>query len=200
MHAILGMSASHFELVTGENLSSTALHHRILAIKGSNEAMSHPRRSGSEADALLASCYLLAFQSSYMQDGLSEFFRTIRGCILVSDQLRAEKLPMSFYISGKVHFNFMSQRLLDLPVIQEELVEGARQSLLVLEKELDREANVKFYRGLLETIEAAPISSMQGLSCPFPRLMIERGANSSPSLFQMDQSLPHDPPTTQQRF
>lgn len=162
MHAILGMAASHFELVTGENLSSSAIHHRILAIKGSNEAMSHPRRSGSEADALLASCYLLAFQSSYMKDGLQEFFRTIRGCSLVSDQLRAEKLPMSFYLTGKAHFEFMQQRLMDLPTIHEDLIAGAKRSLLVLTPELDRPANLKFYQGLLDTVEAAPRSSVQG--------------------------------------
>ena len=160
------MAASHFELVTGENLASTAIHHRILAIKGSNEAMSHPRRSGSEADALLASCFLLAFQSSYMKDGLGEFFRTIRGCNLVSDQLRAEKLPMSFYMSGKVHFNFMQQRLDDLPVINEELIGGAKRSLLVIAPELDRPSNLGFYQGLLDTIEAAPRSSLKGLSPP----------------------------------
>ena len=163
MHAILGMAASHFELVTGENLASSAIHHRILAIKGSNDAMSHPQRSGSEADALLASCYLLAFQSSYMKDGLSEFFRTIRGCILVSDQLRAEKLPMSFYISGKVHFNFMQERLLDLPVIHEELIAGAKESLLAVQPQLDRPSNLQFYQGLYDTVEAAPRSSLQGL-------------------------------------
>lgn len=165
MHAILGMAASHFELVTGENLSSSAIHHRILAIKGSNLAMSSPRRSGSEADALLGACYLLAFQSSYMRDGLFEFFRTVRGCSMVSEQLRAEKLPMSFYLSGKVHFQFMQPKLLDLPTINPELIDGAKRSLLALATELDRPANLSFYTALLSVVEAAGLSSVQGMPC-----------------------------------
>lgn len=162
MHAILGMSASHFELVTGESISSSAMHHRLLAIKGSNEAMSTPRRSGAEADALLAACYLLAFQSAYMRDGLYEFFRTVRGCSLVSEQLRADKLPMSFHMSNRVHFDYMKERLQDLPVITEELIDGARDSLGSLEQLLDLSVNKSFHRGLSGVVDAASVSSAQG--------------------------------------
>ena len=161
MHAILGMSASHFELVTGEQVSCSALHHRILAIKGSNEAMTSPRCSGADADALLAACYLLAFQSAYMRDGLSEFFRTVRGCGVVSDQLRADKLPMSFHMSNRVYVEFMEQRLLDLPTIDEELIDGARKSLDAVTPVLDFDINKLFHRGLLNVLDAAFVSSTQ---------------------------------------
>jgi len=162
MHAILGMAASHFELLTGENLQSVAIRHRILAIKGSNEALSHPRRTGSDADTLLASCYLIAFQSSYMKDGLQEFFRTVRGCSVVSSQLKAENLAMAFYLTPKDHFDIMEGRLMDLPVIQHELIEGAKSSLLALTSFLDRSSNLQFYQALLDCLEAAPRSSVQG--------------------------------------
>lgn len=159
MHALLGMSASHFELVTGEPISSSAHHHRMLAIKGSNEAMSAPRRSGVEADALLAACYLLAFQSAYMRDGLYEFFRTVRGCSLVCDQLKVEKLPMSFHMNNKVHYEFMKPRMSDLPIINDTLIDGAQKSLESLSGHLDLPINGSFKRGLSRVLDAAVISS-----------------------------------------
>lgn len=162
MHAILGMAASHFELLTGENLQSTAIQHRILAIKGSNQALSRPRRTGSDADALLASCYLIAFQSSYMEDGLQEFLRTIRGCSVISNQLKDENLPMAFFLTAKDHFDVMEERLISLPVIHEGLVAGAKRSLLAIKALCDRPSNTMFYEAILEAIEAAPRSSVQG--------------------------------------
>jgi hypothetical protein len=87
MHAIW-LSATHLELLTGVSLGSLALHRRVLAVRGSNTVLSRRIRTGSDGDALLGSCYLLTFQSSYMKDGILEFFPMIRGCALLSDQLR----------------------------------------------------------------------------------------------------------------
>lgn len=164
---MLAMSASHFELVTGEPISSSAEHHRMLAIKGSNEAMTSPRRSGAEADALLAACYLLAFQSAYMRDGLYEFFRTVRGCNLVSEQLKADNLPMSFHMSNRVHFDFMKERLHDLPNMTKELIDGARDSLAVVIPSLHLPINTTFHQGLSIVVQAASVSSALGTSSKF---------------------------------
>ncbi|TVY88274.1 Sterol uptake control protein [Lachnellula willkommii] len=162
MHAVLGMAASHLELITGADLKANAIHHRLLAIKGSNDAISEPRRrTGSDGDALLASCYLLAFQSSYMTDGMQEFFCMIRGCGLLNAQLRNENLPMAFFLQEKDHFDYMQERLVDLPTIDSEVVEEANKSLAACVPFLDSAICVQFHQSLVETIESLKLSSLR---------------------------------------
>lgn len=162
MHAILGVAASHLELITGDDLSSVALHHRVRAIQGSSEALTQKNRAGSDGDALLAACYLLTFQSSYMKDGIPEFFQFVRGCSLVSNQLREEKLPMAFFLTAQDHFEFMEGRLMNLPLINSELLDGAERSLAVLPPIFEHPVHFLFYERLIQCIAAVRISSLEG--------------------------------------
>ncbi len=162
MHAILGLAASHLELLTGADLSSAAMHHRVLAIKGSNSALQISNRTGSDGDALLAACYLLTFQSSYMKDGIHEFFTFVRGCSLLSNQLRDEKVPMAFFLTSSDHFSFMEKRLVDLPIINEELLDSAERSLVVLPPYFERPVHAIFHQSMIDCIEAVKISSLHG--------------------------------------
>ncbi|KAH8819844.1 hypothetical protein F5884DRAFT_27726 [Xylogone sp. PMI_703] len=174
MHAILAMAASHLELCTGVDLRSVAIHHRILAIKGSNAALSQPRTRGSDNDALLAACYALTFQSSYMSDGLAEFFQMVRGCHLLSYQFTTEKLPMVFSLTETDHFRFMEKRLLDLPFISPDVVVGAEESLRILPPLFSLPVHMDFYQHLTATISAAKLSS---LSAYFKFIFIYDGVN-----------------------
>ncbi|RFU28797.1 hypothetical protein B7463_g7532, partial [Scytalidium lignicola] len=174
MHAILAMAASHLELCTGVDFRSVAIHHRILAIKGSNTALSQPRTRGSDNDALLAACYALTFQSSYMSDGLAEFFQMVRGCHVLSYQFKSEKLPMVFTLTETDHFQFMEQRLLDLPFISPELVDGAEKSLRCLPPLFNLPVHMDFYQHLTAAISAAKLSS---LSAYFKFIYIYDGIN-----------------------
>lgn len=162
MHAILAVAASHLELITGQDLRSTAIHHRILAIKGSNAAISQTKRTGSDGDALLGACYALTFQSAYMADGLGEFFQMVRGCSLLSWQLKSESLPMAFFLDDKGHFCFMQDKLAGLPFIHRELVDGAERSLTALPILFDRPGHVIFYQSLLSVVEVLKTSSLKG--------------------------------------
>lgn len=162
MHAILGVAASHLELITGDDLSSVALYHRVRAIKGSSEALTQNNRTGSDGDALLGTCYLLTFQSSYMKDGIADFFQFVRGCALVSNQLREERLPMAFFLAAEDHFQFMEGRLTNLPFINSELIDGAEISLSMLPPMLEFSAQVKFCQWMLDCLNALRTSSLQG--------------------------------------
>lgn len=163
MHAILGTAASHLELITGNDLSSVALHHRVRAIQGSSEALTQKDRAGSDGDALLAACYLLTFQSSYMKDGIPEFFQFVRGCTLVSNQLRAENLLMAFFLAAEDHFEFMEGRLSNLPVIDQDLLDGAEVSLNDLSAKLELPVQFTIFDLLVECIAALGTSSLQGV-------------------------------------
>jgi hypothetical protein len=164
MHAVLGMAASHLQVATGQNLHDIAMHHRVIAIRGSNEAISQTNRSGADGDALLAACYALTFQSTYMAEGLAEFFLFVRGCAVLSYQLKSESIPMAFFIEEKDHFAFMENRLHDLPVIISGLLDGAKISLTALPILFDRPGHVAFYKSLLQTVEAAMLSSQKGMA------------------------------------
>ena len=168
MHAILGNAASHLQLLTGEPLTEVALRHRILAIRGSNEALSKTSRSGSDSDALLASCYLLAYQSSYMADGMQECFRILRGCLMLDVQLKAEKLPMAFFLPHQSHFDIMQERLLDLPVLEEGVVNDAKASLQAVLPHLVDTSQKYAYQLLMEIVESLTSSSLKCTSLGRP--------------------------------
>ena len=162
MHAILGLAASHLEVITGADLHSVAIQHRVLAIKGSNVAIFQTNRSGSDADALLAACYALTFQSAYMRDGLFEFLQMVRGCSLLSEQLKSENIPMAFFLTEKDHFDYMEDKLLNLPVISKELVDGAERSLTALPPLFCQPSHFHFYQLLIAVIEALKLGSLGG--------------------------------------
>ncbi|KAL2061575.1 hypothetical protein VTL71DRAFT_6952 [Oculimacula yallundae] len=162
MHAVLGLAASHLELLTGAELGSQAIQHRVLAIQGSNEGLQMTSRSGSDGDALLAACYLLTFQSSYMKDGMYEFFQFVRGCTLLSNQLRDDKVPMAFFLTSNDHFSFMEKRLMDLPRIHEELLENAERSLVAIPPYFDGAVHQIFFTAMIACIDAVRVSSLQG--------------------------------------
>jgi hypothetical protein len=156
------MAASHMQLVTGMQLTYVALQHRMLAIEGSNKAISRSIQTGSDGDALLASCYCLGFQSSYMIDGMQDCFRLLRGCKMLDLQLRTQSLPMAFFLPQVRHFDIMQPRLFDLPVIEPEILDRAGASLQLLLPHLHGPIHVALYHSLLEVIETLRFSSLKG--------------------------------------
>ncbi|KAL3428498.1 C6 zinc finger protein [Phlyctema vagabunda] len=163
MHAILGLAASHIGLVTGEDMSGPAMHHRYLAIKGSNEVLSQ-KLKGSDGDALLGTCYALTFQSSYMMDGLAEHLTMTRSCATLSRQLKREGLKIIFEISDVLPMERMDGQMpAELPVISSELINGAAESLRACAS-VCREPGVlrDFHQKLSAVPEALEWSSMQG--------------------------------------
>jgi hypothetical protein len=73
---------------------------------------------------------------------------------------------MAFFLEEKDHFAFMEERLLDLPVINPQLVDGVDKSLVALPILFDRPSHVEFYKLLVEVIDALKVSSLRGVSIP----------------------------------
>jgi hypothetical protein len=84
---MLGLAASHLTLChdSTANYSSHALVHRVQAMNSLNQALSCPCSSKVEGDARFATLLVLAFQSSYMPDGMLDFLHMIRGCVVISE-------------------------------------------------------------------------------------------------------------------
>lgn len=120
MHAILALGASHLNrLVPGNGYEKEALIHRGHAINGLNTHMakplSHHASAYGEADAMLATCYALTFQASYMADGLSDFVIFVRGCALATGKIRDENAPTAFNLAPARHHSVIRPRLQSLP-------------------------------------------------------------------------------------
>lgn len=163
MHALLGLAASHLTVTADADYGAIALSHRLLAIKGFNEALSKTPRSGADGDALLAACYALTFQSSYMKDGMSEFLTMVRGCGLVSLQLRHENVDVSFSIDPNRHMEIMKSRLENLPSVDADLYQGAVASFHKIAP-LCRglEAHMIFQKVLEDCVETVGRDSQSG--------------------------------------
>jgi hypothetical protein len=107
MHAMLGLAASHLTVCMGGNHSIKALSHRVKAVRLLNSApalnfaeIDRPSPASwsiAEADARFATTMALAFQASYLADGMEEFLWMIRGCFFVSSH--AMKLEDSSFRS-----------------------------------------------------------------------------------------------------
>jgi hypothetical protein len=172
MHALLGLAASCLSFNSNVDYSSLAISHRLLAIKGVNEGLSSTSRTSDDGDALLAACYALTFQSSYLKDGISEFLIMVRGCALVSLQLQHENLDVSFSITPNDHFEFMEQRLEDLPSVDADLYEGSAASLKALLPLCEGiDAQQVFHTALQDCVEKVGIDSRQGICEIFFKLL-----------------------------
>jgi hypothetical protein len=163
MHAMLGLAATCLAANTPAEYGSLALSHRLMAIKGLNEALSKAVWTRDDGDALLAACYALTFLSSYLKDGIFEFLTMVRGCGLLSLQLWNDNVDVSFSIRPDEHHEFMKSRLNNLPDIDTDLLQDSASSfntLLPLCEGLD--AHLSFYKLLRDCAETITVDSREG--------------------------------------
>ena len=174
MHAMLALSASHLSLLCADSFSTASLTHRQQAIKGLHSAFSSWPLKPVEAHAMLATSYILAFQSQYMEDGLVDHVLSMRGCALLSQVIVTNNLKGAFAISPNLHCTTMSKCLDDVSPVNIRLVCDALASLErltpLIENSSAHEVEITFYSGLVATMKpllasnAAPSSASASLS------------------------------------
>ncbi|KAK5072039.1 hypothetical protein LTR51_006523 [Lithohypha guttulata] len=146
MHAILALGASHLNRTAPlACYEKEALIHRGHAINGLNTCMAKTSHAYGEADAMLATCYALTFQSSYMADGLSDFVIFVRGCALATGKIRDENAPTAFNLSPNRHHQVVRPRLPNLPAIDPAHLNRGISALDEIQVYLYHEAEHKFY-------------------------------------------------------
>jgi hypothetical protein len=163
MHAMLGLAATCLTTTTDVDYSSLAISHRLMAITGLNKALSKASWTSSDGDAIVAACYALTFQSSYMKDGIFEFLTMVRGCGLVSLRLINDNVDVSFSIRADDHLDYMKSRLDNLPDIDADLLKGSVSSfdrLLPLCEGLD--AHLSFCQLLRDCADTIMVDSREG--------------------------------------
>jgi hypothetical protein len=93
------MAASHLNITSTSDLHADALFHRVHAMRGLNKALSSPPRTAADSDAILATFYALACQSSYICESIEEFLTMLHGCYLVETQGWAANLGTVFILN-----------------------------------------------------------------------------------------------------
>lgn len=163
MHALLALGASHLTRVSpGRDYSTTAIVHRGKAIKGLNEALAKADRGFGESDALLAACYALTFQASYMGDGMADFLTMVRGCALVTHQIDLDQSQTAFNLEKDIHYRLMEPRMQRMPTLDPALITPAITSTQALRPLLRTTIDHRFHTSLLAVLFALQESSRAG--------------------------------------
>ena len=165
MHAILGLAAS--ELIhTDASLTTAAMNHRVRAIRAIKKRLSEPGRANTnyeEANAMVATCFALTFQSVSLEDGLAEYMTLIRGIVIVGMQ-------MAFSGIKPVFDNFFENRdaellapyMETLPLIQRSWADAAVDSISNLRPLCVLPIETEYVDKLLSITEKLYTNSFEG--------------------------------------
>jgi hypothetical protein len=166
MHAILGFAAS--ELVpTSSSFVQAAMSHRIKAVKLIKKRLSESARaqtSYEEANALVAACFALTFQSLSLEDGLAEYITFIRGIVIVGVQMVFKGIKPIFeqLLDEDWQDEVMEPYLRDLPLIQRGWAAAAIQAISNLRPLCVEPVEVEYCEQLLGIAEKLNVNSFDG--------------------------------------
>jgi hypothetical protein len=168
---MLALSASDLEATSGQpsfKLAQSAMFHRTLAIKFFNRALSTGLHSLEDGNAMLATCYILVYQSTLIDEGLSEYLTFVRGCVLVPLQMGYRGLKFLFQ-------NLLSDDEIELtrpyfqrmPAVDLRPVDAACVSLEALAPLCEREWEKTIREHTLEIVHNFYLSPCDGTNSPF---------------------------------
>lgn len=165
MHAILGYSASDL-IPTDASLVSVAMNHRIKAIRAIKRRLSEASRTDTnyeEANALVASCFALTFQSVLLEDGLAEYMTFIRGIVIVGMQMAFRGIKPVFPTLFEDKQNeILAPYMEDLPLVQRGLAEAALSSIMSLEPLCTSQVELEYRQKLLDVTQKLFVNSFEG--------------------------------------
>ena len=122
MNAMLALAGSHLAIQVENPKTSIALQHRQRAIVGLEDSFSRWPPTAEESHIMLATSYLLCFQSSYMEDGFLEHFLSLRGCSFISQLILDEGLRGPFSEQKNLGMIRMDTAFTNFPVVDQELL------------------------------------------------------------------------------
>ncbi|KAM0265972.1 hypothetical protein ACHAPA_007331 [Fusarium lateritium] len=162
MHAILGFSAS--ELMRNDaSVISSAMNHRIKAIRAIKKRLAETTRTSmeyEEANAMVATCYALTFQSVSLEDGLTEYLTFIRGIMIVGMQMMFRGIKPIFENMMEQDQSALLEPLMQgLPLIPKGLTDSAMEALTKLELLCTEPVEVEYYQHLLNIVEKLYVNS-----------------------------------------
>ncbi|WYZ37504.1 hypothetical protein EsH8_II_001010 [Colletotrichum jinshuiense] len=133
MHAILGMAACDL-MNSDPSLLAFAMAHRVKAIKAIKKSLAElPKQRGTtseHANALIATCFALTFQSVTFEDGMAEYMTFIRGILIIGTQMWIKGIkPIFVNIIEQDSRSILEPKMAELPLIQKEWADGAVEAI-----------------------------------------------------------------------
>lgn len=163
MHAALSLGASHLHrLMPQKGYDTPAILHRGHAISGLNQAIVKRHITKDDADAMLATCYALTFQASYMDDGLQDFITMVRGCALVANKIREESSGTSFDLSENVHFEALEPAISQISPLDADFIDSGLIALDGLKHLVLTDPEAQFRNAMVDVLLALRQSTRQG--------------------------------------
>ena len=164
MHAVLALGASHLARLVpdGQLYTELSVAHQNVAVRGFKDALGQNPRAYGDHDALLATCYALCFQASYMNDGMVDFLTMVRGCALIHEQILTEQGSTSFHLGDDWQQRLMSPWLDNLPAVDSSLLQEAQTSLEILQPMIRSPGELSFYRAMYNTVTSLLVSPRKG--------------------------------------
>lgn len=166
MHAILGFAASEL-LSTDSSLVAAAMDHRIKAIKAIKKRLAEASKTNTsheEANALVATCYALTFQSVSLDDGMAEYMTFIRGIVIVGMQMMFKGIKPIF----ETMFEDQQDELLGpymetLPLIERGWADAAFEAISSLRPLCVEPVEIEYQEKLMSIVQKLYISSWTGM-------------------------------------
>jgi hypothetical protein len=159
---MLGLAASDlFNTGAGSlDLKCSALSHRVKAMKSIEVSLAKGLHTFEEANAMLAACLNLLFQTCHFDDGLAEFMTLMRGIIFVTIHMGCHKIRFLFdSLLAENQLAKVEPGLKSATIIDSELVHAAISSLESFEPLCQREYEKSFFSALLQTARTLLTSS-----------------------------------------
>ncbi|OLN95291.1 Sterol regulatory element-binding protein ECM22-like protein 4 [Colletotrichum chlorophyti] len=152
MHAILGMAACDL-MRSDPTLLAFAMSHRVKAIRAIKKSLAElPKQRGTtseHANALVATCFALTFQSVMFEDGMVEYMTFIRGILVIGAQMWIKGIkPIFVNLVDQDSHALLGPRMAGLPLIQTEWADDAIEAIAGL-RHLCRDALEIEYHALI---------------------------------------------------
>jgi hypothetical protein len=156
MHAILGFAASEL-ISTDPTLISAAMSHRVKAIKAIKKRLAEASKMNTtyeEANALVATCFALTFQSVSLDDGLAEYLTFIRGIVIVAMQMMFRNIrPMFENLMGNEQMDLLAPAMESLPLIQRGWADMAAEAINGLRPLCMEQVELEYHAKLTDIVE-----------------------------------------------
>jgi hypothetical protein len=168
---MLALSASDIKATSSQQsseIAQSAIFHRTLAIKSFNRALSTGLNNFEEGNAMLATCFILLYQSAMIDEGLTEYLTFVRGCVLIPLQMGGKHLKFLFQnLFTEDEIEKSRPYLQDMPAVDPMSVDAAYASIEAFRPLCKREEEKNMNESLLELVRSFYLSSCDGIKSPF---------------------------------
>lgn len=165
MHAILGMAACDL-MAQDPSLLAFAMAHRVKAIKAIKKSLSELPTKGTNtehANALVATCFALTFQSTSFEDGMGEFMTFIRGILIIGAHMMCKGIkPVFVNMLDQDSRAVLEPKMVNLPLIRQEWADGAVEAIGALRHLCRDEVEIQYYDIIYELACKMHTSSWEG--------------------------------------